>query len=202
MADTELNYIQLDALREVSTVAAGNAAKSLSTLLNKPVDIEVPRIQVDSLKNVAGTLGLDDNLVAVVHFSIGGHVEGNILLILTVDESLKLVTVLTGEDVPQGGNLDDMGLSALKELGNIAVGSYVNALSQALKGKISQSIPEYELDILGEILGRILNDSTPGESHTVIVESILTIEEVVCNTDLVFILRPQVAKDVVKGLGV
>ena len=165
------------------------------------MDIEVPSIQVEALDKVADTLGAEDNVVAVVHFSVGGDISGNILLILTVDESQKLSAVLTGQDVPPGGSLDEMGLSALKELGNITVGAYINALSQALNGKISQSIPEYESDILGAILNRILTSIDVDEGHAVIVGSVLTIEEVICNTDLVFILKPQVAKDVVTALG-
>ena len=202
MWDTELDHVQLDALKEVSTVAAGNAAKSLSALLGKAVDITVPDIRVEALGKVAETLGAEDNIVTVIHFSISGHISGNILLILSIDESWKLVNVLTGQEVNPSGSLDEMGLSALKELGNITVGAYVVALSQALSGKIAQSVPEYDSDMLGAILDRILAKSAPEEGHAVIVESVLTVEEVVCNTDLVFILRPQTAKDVVSALGV
>ena len=38
----QLNDMQLDVLRELGNIGAGNAATSLSSMLNRPVSITVP----------------------------------------------------------------------------------------------------------------------------------------------------------------
>ena len=40
----KLNNIQIDALKEIGNIGAGNAATSLSTLLNKRINMTVPNI--------------------------------------------------------------------------------------------------------------------------------------------------------------
>lgn len=54
-----------------------------------------------------------------------------------------------------------MGLSALKELGNILSGSYIQILSQELKMKIKYSVPGFASDMLGAIFDEILAPQSP-----------------------------------------
>lgn len=44
---------ELDVLREVGNIGAGNAVTALSTLLNKPVDMAVPKVSLLPFEEVA-----------------------------------------------------------------------------------------------------------------------------------------------------
>ena len=104
MRSIELDQIQLDALREISLIAAGNTATSLSKMLGRKVNIAVPSVMVESLENVPEALGGKENVANVVYFSVNGQVPGSIFLILRESESLRLASVLTGKEAAQTGS--------------------------------------------------------------------------------------------------
>ena len=57
MEYSDLNNLQLDALKEVSNIGAGNAATSLSMLLGKKIDMSVPAVNVVKLEDVVELSG-------------------------------------------------------------------------------------------------------------------------------------------------
>ncbi|MCX7730581.1 MAG: chemotaxis protein CheC, partial [Candidatus Caldatribacterium sp.] len=48
----DLNEMQLDALKEIGNIGAGNAATALSKMVGKRVNMEVPLVRVIPLKEV------------------------------------------------------------------------------------------------------------------------------------------------------
>jgi chemotaxis protein CheC len=202
MAEIELDQMQLDALKEINSIAAGNAATSLSAMLGRKVDITVPSVIVEALGKVPEVLGGEDKIVNVVCFSVSGQVSGSILLILSISECLGLASVLTGQKVSQTEDLDEMALSALKELGNITTGTYLRALGQGLKIKITHSIPEFASDMLGAILDGILARLSFETGYALVVESELAVEGALYGTHIVFIPKPEAMDVMLRALGV
>jgi chemotaxis protein CheC len=202
MRSLEIDQIQLDALREISSIAAGNTATSLSIMLGKKVNITVPKITVESLENVPEALGGKENAVNVVYFSVSGRVPGYIFLILPLPEASRLASALTGQAAAQSGNLDEMGRSALKELGNIITGTYLSTVSQVLGLRISHSVPGFAADMLGAILDGILARLSLKAVYVVIVENEFRVEKDVYGTHLVFVPEPEALKIMLKALGV
>jgi len=200
----ELNQIQLDALREISSIAAGNTATSLAGMLDRKVNITVPNIMVEAIERVPEALGGDQNVANVIYFSVSGQIPGSILLILPVAASLRLVNILTGNKAAQAESMDEMGLSALKELGNITTGAYLRALAQGLKlkKKITYSVPGFASDMLGAIIDGILARLSLEACCAVIVENEFTLEEVVCRANLIFIPEPKGLNIMLKALAV
>lgn len=52
MEYSNLSTLQLDALKEVSNIGAGNAATALSMMMGKKVDMTVPAVNVVKLEEV------------------------------------------------------------------------------------------------------------------------------------------------------
>ncbi len=48
----DFNTFQLDAIREVGNIGAGNAATALSKLLDRAVDMDVPRAELVSIYEI------------------------------------------------------------------------------------------------------------------------------------------------------
>ncbi len=197
MEYTEFDRIRLDAFREISSIATGNAATSLSALLDRRVDITVPNIMVETLENIPDLLGGWEKTVTAVQFSVSGEVSGSILLVLSSSESLRLVNILTGQQVE---SLDEMGISALKELGNIVVGSFVRVLAEGLKVRIEYSVPGFAQDMVGAILDEILAHLSLETKHAVVVESEFIIRDKIYRGHLVFILGPKAVNNIIKAL--
>ncbi len=201
MTYVEFDKIRLDAFREISSIATGNAATSLSAMLDKKVDITVPNIMVEALEKVPELLGGSEKTMTAVYFSITGQVSGSILLVFSSSESLRLVDILTGRKADHVESIDEMGISALKELGNIVIGSYVRVLADGLKVKISYSVPGFTYDMMGAILDEPLAHLSLETKHAVIVESEFIIREKIYRGHLIFILAPKAVNSIIKALG-
>lgn len=201
MAYRKFDQIRLDALKEISSIATGNAATSLSTILGRRVDITVPHIMVEAIEKVPEVLGGREKIVTVIYFSITGQFSGSILLALSSSDSIRLASVLTGQKVDKIDSLDEMSLSALKEVGNILAGSYVRVLAQGLKMRIAYSIPGFANDMLGAILDEILARLSLEAEHAVIMESELMVRDEVYRSHLILILSPEAVSTTIKALG-
>ncbi len=94
-ADMELNQVEFDEFIEIGSIAAGNAATSLSAVLGRKVNITVPNIAFEAPAKVPDAFGGADRIATVVHFSVSGQISGSLLLILSLSESLTLASILT-----------------------------------------------------------------------------------------------------------
>jgi len=131
---------------------------------------------------------------------VSGQVSGSILLILSISESIRLVSILTGQKVGQIQGIDEMGMSALKELGNITIGTYLRALAQALKLRITHSVPGFASDMMGAILDGILSELSLKTEYVVMAENKFMVEKEVYRGHLVFILEPNSLHVMLKAL--
>jgi chemotaxis protein CheC len=197
----KFDKIRLDAFREISSMATGHAATSLSIMLDTRVDITVPNILVEPLEKVPELLGGADKTVVVVSFMVSGQVSGSILLVLSRTESMRLANVLTNQNVTRIEDLDAMGLSALKEFGNIITGSYIRVLADGLKLKISHTTPEFSFDRMGVIFDEILAHLSFETGYAVIVESEYIVKEGAYGGHIVFLLAPKALNIIIAALG-
>ena len=188
MIGIKLTHAQLDMFREIGSIAGGRFAKSMSAMVGSRVDITVPEVLIEAVEKVAELLGKREQISSMVCLAVKGHVSGNVLVVVPFSESLRFVDVLTGRDPGESAGLDEMGISALKELGNITGGAYINALSEMTALKIKFSIPKLILDVPGDVLPGILTGGTENEGYVVIIKTAFTVEKNEQSGNIVFIL--------------
>lgn len=97
----DLSEIQLSAVQEAMNQMMGSAATSMSTVFNKKVDISPPSIDLLNFKDEEGLDKLpEDDLLVKVSFrlKIGELIDSNIMQLLPLKFSQKLVRGLMGED--------------------------------------------------------------------------------------------------------
>ena len=75
----ELTPTQLDALREIGNVGAGNSATALSQIINHRIDMNVPEVSIVPLTEVPDLVGGPDVMVAGVFLRVYGAAPSNIL---------------------------------------------------------------------------------------------------------------------------
>ncbi len=148
----ELNTMQLDVLREIGNIGAGNAVTALSKLLNKKVDMSVPKVQILEFKSLADVVGGADNLVAGILFDMSGDLTGYMMFMLEEKYAHVLVNILMGKELTDISDFSEMDISALQEIGNILAGSYLSSLAMLTNLDISPSIPNLTIDMAGAIL--------------------------------------------------
>ena len=89
---------------------------------------------------------------AGVYLLVEGDITGSIMFLLKEDAAHDLVNKLMGVSGPDSGEFSEMELSALKEIGNIITGAYLNSLSMLTNMKIIPSVPDLSIDMAGAIL--------------------------------------------------
>ncbi|WP_294153762.1 chemotaxis protein CheC [uncultured Clostridium sp.] len=164
---SSLSMIQLDALKEVSNIGAGNAATALSMLLNKKVDMSVPSVNVVKLEDIVEATG--ENEVAGTVVRVLGDIAGNILLVFEEDTVKKIIGRLIGSEE---GVDSEMGQSVLCEIANIISASYMNSIAQLTNLEIAPSVPAVAYDMLGAILTTTFIESNQYDEYILDIETI------------------------------
>jgi len=148
-----LDPVQFDALREAANIGAAHAATALSQITNRRVMIEVPEVAVIPLEEVGSILGDPAVGVCAVIMEVYGKVSGRTLQVFPEATAARLTNVLLRTREPLLPS--EFGLierSALKEIGNILVAAYLNALSALTGETLTMSAPAFAYDMAGAIL--------------------------------------------------
>ena len=128
-----------------------------------------------------------------VHFVVEGDVPGAIFLVLGACEAARVASALTGETFAEIESLSEMGTSALKEFGNIVVGTYLRTLADVLNVRTTYSVPGFCYDMLGAILDGYLSRMALETDLALVVANEVTVEELVYKARMVLLMEPKAA---------
>ena len=163
------NYF--DVLREIGNIGAGNAMTALSQMLQCKVDMQVPQVKLLEFKDVGALMGGEEQIMVGIYLVVEGDITGSIMFLVKQDSAKHLVNkIMMGMGGSEGPGLNEMELSAMKEVSNIITGAYLNSLSALTNLKIYPSPPELAVDMAGAIL------SVPAIEFGAIGDKILLIQ--------------------------
>lgn len=164
-----VSEVYVDVLKEIGNIGAGNATTALAQLLQCKVDMKVPQVKLLQFKEVGSLMGGEDQVMIGIYLAVEGDITGSIMFIMTNDTGKHLTEKLMGMK-SDSDQFNEMELSALREVGNIITGSYLNSLSMMTNLKIYPSVPELCIDMAGAIL------SVPAIEFGTIGDDILLIQ--------------------------
>ena len=149
----DLGPRQLDALREVANIGAGHAATALSQMVNARIMVDIPEIKIVRLEDVGEIIGAPDEIVSAVMMQLLGDVTGRTVQIFPWRTAVQLTsTLLRREQADSPEDFGEVEQSALKEVGNILVGAYINALSEFMGLMLIMSPPAIAIDTAQAVL--------------------------------------------------
>ena len=156
MDNTTFNAMQLDAIREVGNIGTGNAATALSKMLSCKTMMDVPAVEFVSIYELSQHYGDPmDTVAAVFVRSVGGFMC-SLIFIQPEEESHLMVELLLkqqfGSKIPFDEIPDYMSDSALTEVGNIVLSSFLNAINLLLGTQHQISVPGVAHDMLSSVL--------------------------------------------------
>ncbi len=143
---------QFDVLREVGNIGAGHAATALSKLIQKEVDMKVPQVNIITFDEIADFVGGAESVVVAVFLRVEGDCPGNMFFIVDLDSARNLLHQMLGMVEGGSGELSEMEMSALHEIGNILTGSYLSSLADFTHLSMHPSVPALAIDMAGAIL--------------------------------------------------
>lgn len=146
-----IDSMQVDVLKEIGNIGAGNATTALSAMVNGKVDMNVPKVALLEFKDLPDTVGGAENIVVGILITLEGEINGMMMFMMEQKSAYRLVNILLGKP-PEDENFTEMELSALKEIGNIIAGAYLSSLSTLTGIRIDASVPYMSIDMAGAIL--------------------------------------------------
>lgn len=141
-----------DVLRELGNIGAGNAITALSQMLQCKVDMQVPQVRLLEFSEVGEMIGGEEQIMAGVFLGVKGDITGSMMFMVEEESARHLIAKMTMGMLPPGSEFEEMGMSAMKELGNIITGAYLNSLSTMTNLSISPTPPALTVDMAGAIL--------------------------------------------------
>ena len=156
-----LSEMEMDALGEIGNISMGTAATTLSTLLNKKVNITTPRVTITTADELADDYKLP---FVAIDVSYKAGLEGSNILILNTDDAKVITDLMMGkEEFDKERELTELDLSAVSEAMNQMMGSASTSLSEMFMKKIDIEPPKSIEITFSEGKNKIdlLNTSTP-----------------------------------------
>ena len=193
---------QLDALREIGNVGAGNTATALSQLINKKIDMNVPRVSIVPIEDVPDLVGGPDALIVAIFLRVYGKAPGNILFLMPKTNAYYLADDLLGREHGTTQELGEMEVSALKEVGNILTGSYLNAFYHFTQIAMVPSIPSLAMDMAGAILNVVLVQLGQMGDMAMVIETKFMAEDDSVNGHFFLVPDPGSLRTLVQAVGV
>lgn len=148
----DLNVLHLDALREIGNIGSGNAATSLSAMLNTTVTIEVPNISLINYEHVSQYLGGKDNEVIGLALGLEEDIDGVMLHVVQPKFASRIVNAFYPKEINSLADVNEMDLSAVKETSNITTAAYINSIATMTETFINITPPIEYLDTVENVL--------------------------------------------------
>lgn len=151
----ELTADEIDALKELINIGVGNAAGMLNEMLQFPIQLQIPEVDLLSPLELQSELkkrfGIE--LLSVVQLGFNGSFSGSAQLMFPTESAVNLVSVLTGED-KASPDLDSLKISTLTEVGNMLINGVMGSIGNILDQPLDYEVPYYSEEEIEELLSK------------------------------------------------
>lgn len=148
----ELNLLELDTLREIGSVGTGNAATALSQMFGQQVRITLPEVRIMGYNEAIEWIGGPEEITAGVLVKLSGQLSGIMLSVQPLEFVNIVLESIMGRRIGGYEELSELENSALIEVGNIMISTFINALSGLAGMDVNLTVPAFTVDMQGAIL--------------------------------------------------
>ena len=148
----QLTSLEIDTLREIGSIGTGNAATALSQMMSREVRITLPEVRIMGYNEAIEWIGGPEEVTAGVLVKMSGDVGGIMLSVQKLELVNIVLETMLGESVTSYEGLNELARSAMVEIGNIMISTFINALSGLADLNIKLTVPAFAVDMQGAIL--------------------------------------------------
>lgn len=177
MKSIKLTNLHKDVLKEIGNIGAGNATTSMSQLINQPVTMEVPSVEVVAVSEVIDMIGGPEEIIAASVFKIKGEITGSVYFVLSLEEAEYLVRQMTNNEemkVLKDNVIDELAASCLQETANIMTGSYLSALADFTNLQMMTTAPFFSIDMAAATLVTGLVEISQVTDYALVIDTKIT----------------------------
>jgi chemotaxis protein CheC len=200
----ELTNEHKDVLQEVGNVGAGNAATALGVILDKDVHISVPILKIADYVDAISIVGPPEVMVVAVLIEFSGDAKGIVLFVLSMEDAKQITDILLGSDKSDSdiSLLDEMKISAIKEIGNIVGSAYLGAIAELTGMRIEISIPHIAIDMAGAVLAAPITEYGAEDTKLLFVDENFTTGERTLISHAIMFAGHETLYQIVSRLGI
>jgi len=195
----EQSLLRYDALQEVVNIGGGHAATALSKMIGKTVEMDVPVVQLLPYEKVYETIRSDDTIVKAVMSKLIGGEYGVFLFVIDPEDAEALAYMVLPDYTELSEELVD---SALKELSNILVQSFLQAVMQLIDKPLFASVPVMTMDMFGSILSSVYMEQSQFSEEVLIIKNNFYSSGHIIEGSLYFVPKPAVLEALLQELGI
>jgi chemotaxis protein CheC len=195
MANARYSDLQLDALRELANIGSGTAGTALSVLLGCPIELSVPSASALELADAVEAAGEPEDVVWGVVVPVTGQVDATALLVVS-EADARTICAMLGVEAET-----DTGRSALGEIGNIMVSSYVGALATMTGFELDLRPPESTRDMLGAVVSSVLAAHSDEHELALVLDSELEVGGEACTLSFMLLPTPAGVAELLHRIG-
>ena len=148
----DLTSLEIDTLREIGSIGTGNAATALSQMLGRSVRITLPEVRIMGYNEAIEWIGGPEAITAGVLVRISGQMNGIMLAVQSLDFVNLVLDSTLEQQIESYEQLEELERSALIEVGNIMISTFINALSGLADITLELTVPSISVDMQGAIL--------------------------------------------------
>lgn len=148
----QLSSLEIDTLREIGSIGTGNAATALSQMMNKQVRITLPEVRIMEYNEAIEWIGGPEEVTAGVLVKMSGDIGGIMLSVQKLELVNVVLNAMLGTGIESYESLTELDRSAMVEIGNIMISTFINALSGLADVNIKLTVPAFAVDMQGAIL--------------------------------------------------
>jgi chemotaxis protein CheC len=188
---TTLTAIQRDALREVGSIGAGHAATALSQLVDHPVSLEVPTVEVIPIKDVPRIFGGPERLAIAVYTRLVGDLSGGILFMAEQEAALAFVDMLRGRPVGTTVSQTVENGALLTHAASLLIAAYLAAIARMADVHVIPAEPAYACDMAGAILEVVYAEAGIYAEEAITLRTALVDQTFTADVALFFLPDPE-----------
>jgi len=191
-------------------IGAGHAATALTQLLQRSVELVIPRVFVITDAQELSILDSPSLPVVCARMGMVGEVSGGLFLIVPGEQKEDLIRLAeqamtdTGQSWRTGitkQESDDLKLSVIAEIGNIVAGVYLTTVHDFCKLNIYHTVPTVATDMVQALLDESLVRLSRQVQHIIVIENEFIVEEKLIKTFLMMIPSVESVDILVNSIG-
>ncbi|MEE8392436.1 MAG: hypothetical protein V3S14_16780 [Anaerolineae bacterium] len=154
--------------------AMWRVTRRLSTISGRAISNGNPRIEHVPISRVATHAGSPEEERVGIYLVMKGGLHGQTIIILPLTNALYLADLLMGDPPGTATELGEMERSALAEVGNLVLASFLNTMAAQnpdVPSLMRPSPPAVMVDMLGAILNVIITPVAAVRDDLLIIET-------------------------------
>lgn len=194
--------VQLDVMREIGNIGAGNACTALSVLLGTMIDMSVPKVHLVDSKMATEYFGGESTVVLGLKVDITDDFSGVMLHVVQKRFAERIINTFYPKEIEDLANLDEMDSSVLNEMANITSGAYANALASLTGFFVNIGTPLQTPGKLVDVMMVPINEIVGPDGQLLIVDEVFTINEENLSSNMILALDKPSMEKLFEKLGV